>query len=484
MALKIEKEILENRQVKLIVTIDPEKVEKEKKEAARRISQQVNIPGFRKGKAPYHIVERMVGDEAIFEEALDGMLQEVYKEALEETQLEPYAPGTLDNVSRDPLVLTFSVPLPPQIDLGAYRDVRIPFEIEEVPEKQVDEVLESLRAQHAVLDPVERPIQMGDAAMLDIMGTVVDGEGQAEEGQERPPLIKEVAIKVLVNEEATFPVPGFPEKVVGMAAGEQRSFDLTVPDDKELGEEVRGKTIHFEVTCHKVYQYNAPALDDEFAKEAGDYADLADLRAKIRSRLERAAEEEARERYLDRLLDHLIEENIVKVEYPPIMLEEEIDSMIKELDNRLQEAKLSLEAYLRAKNLSMEALRDELRETAKERLVRGLVLAEVAAAERLTVSEEEVGDEIETMALSFGTDAPLARRFFSSPQSRRSIAARLVSQRVLDRLILIGRGEAPDLSVPSAEEADASADNQIEEPTSATEEQMVEKSQTDQPEEA
>jgi trigger factor len=477
MALKIEKEILEDRQARLIVTIDPERVEKEKKGAARRISQQVNIPGFRKGKAPYHIVERMVGDEAIFEEALDGMVQEVYKEALEETKLEPYAPGTLDDVSRDPLVLTFSVPLPPEIDLGAYRDVRIPFEVEEVSEKQVDEVLETLRAQHAVLDPVERPIQMGDAAMLDIVGTVV-GEEQSEQEQGQPPLIKEIATKVLISEEATFPVPGFPEKVVGMAEGDQRSFDVVVPDDEELDQEVRGKTIHFEVTCNKVYQYNAPALDDEFAKEVGDYADLADLRAKVRARLESEVEEKAREQYIDRLLDHLIKENVVKVNYPPIMLEEEIDSLIEGLEDRLQEARLSLEAYLRAKNLSREALRDELRETARERLVRGLVLAQVAAAEGLTVSDEEIRDEIETMALSFGTDAPLARRFFSSPRSQRSIAARLVSQRVLDRLILIGRGEAPDLNTPPAEEAEAGSDSESGEPTGATEEQVVEKSQT------
>lgn len=452
--LKIHTDMLPDRQVKLTVTVAPERVQQEMQAAATRISKKVNIPGFRKGKAPYHIILRYFGDDAIFEEALESLGQAVYLEALEKSGVEPYAPGALSDMTRDPMVLTFEVPLPPEVELGAYRDVRVPFKTEKVTDKDVDAAIDNLLEQQSTLELVDRPVRWEDVATLDIVGAEVVGKGKKpnaaaeapDEGSAGDePFIKSEGTKVLIAKKATYPVPGFPEEVVGMSVGEERSFDIALPArSKTIDEDLRGKTFHFIVSCKEVYMRDVPPLDDDFAKSAGDYENLADLRAKVRKQLEQAAEEHARSEYIDKVLDHLLK-SAVKVSYPPVMLEGQIDDMVEDFKRRLEQQKLALDDYFKLNNLTMENLRDDFKEIAKSQLTRALLLGELSKAEGLDVSKEEIDDEIETRILSFGAQAPMARQALSSPAVRRSMASRLLFQKALDRLSLIARGEAPPL---------------------------------------
>jgi trigger factor len=343
---EVQTEILDDRQARLTVTVDPQRVEKEMKDAARRISRQVNIPGFRKGKAPYNIIKQYYGEDVIFEEALDRLGQEVYGEALDESEIEPYAPGVLSDVERDPVIMTFTVPLMPVVELNDYRSVRLPYEAEAITEEDVQRALTELRDQQATLDPVDRPIELGSVALLDIVGTLVrDDEGEDESEEEKPSTwLAREGVRVKVDEDSTYPVPGFPEKVIGMEADDERSFDMSFPDEDDIAEALRGKTLHFEVTCREVYEYSAPELDDEFAKDLGDYETLDDLRAEVRKQLEEAARQNAREEYIQKVLEDLVE-SVVEISYPPIMLEQQIDSMLDDLDESLQERGLNLEEY-------------------------------------------------------------------------------------------------------------------------------------------
>jgi trigger factor len=448
----VQTEILEDRQARLTVTVDPQRVEKEMKDAARRISRQVNIPGFRKGKAPYNIIKQYYGEDVIFEEALDRLGQEVYGEALDESEIEPYAPGVLSDVERDPVVMTFTVPLMPVVELDNYRTVRLPYEAEEITEEDVQRALIELRDQQATLDPVDRPIELGSVALLDIVGTLVredEGEGESEEEKPSTWLARE-GVRVKVDEDSTYPVPGFPEKVIGMEADDERSFDMSFPDEDDVAEALRGKTLHFEVTCREVYEYSAPELDDEFAKDLGDYETLDDLRVEVRKQLEEAARQNAREEYIQKVLEYLIE-SVVEISYPPIMLEQQIDSMLDDLDESLQERGLNLEEYKRLNSLDDAGLRDEVREEAEWQLKVALLLGEVTEAEELSVSEDEINDEIETAILTFGSQAALARQFYSSPEVRRRMANRVLSQKTLDRLIAIAKGEEPPIGEPEKE---------------------------------
>jgi trigger factor len=450
--LKIEKEMLADRQVKLTVTVAPERVQQEMQTAATRISKKVNIPGFRKGKAPYHIILRYFGEDAIFEEALEPLGQAVYSEALEQSDVEPYAPGALSDMTRDPMVMTFEIPLAPEVEMGAYRDVRIPFKVEKVTDKDTDAAIDNLLEQQSTLELVERPVQWEDVATLDIVGTEVGGKGnkakpastEAEEnGTEEEPFIERESGKVLIAKKATYPVPGFPEEIVGMSVGEERSFDIALPaKSKTIDEDLRGKTFHFVVSCKEVYKREVPTLDDDFAKSAGDYEDLADLRMKVRQQLEEAMEEQARSEYIDKILEHLLA-SVVKISYPPMMLEEQIDDMVEDFKQRLGQQKLTLDDYFKLNNLTMANLRDDFKEIAKSQLTRALLLGELSRLEGLRVSQEEMDDEIETRLLSFGAQAPMARQVFSSPEVRRSLTHRLMVEKALNRLNLIARGEAP-----------------------------------------
>lgn len=447
--LTIEKEMLPDRQVKLTVTVAPERVQQELQVAATRISKKANIPGFRKGKAPYHVILSYFGGDAIFEEALEPLSQAVYSEALEQSSVEPYAPGALIDMTRDPLVMTFEIPLVPEVEMGAYRDVRIPFKVEKVTDTDVDAAIDTLIDQQSTLELVERPVQWEDVATLDIIGTEVSDKGKKtpeiqEDGGDEPS-IKQENDKVLIAKKATYPVPGFPDEIVGMSAGEERSFDIALPaKSKTVNEDLRGKTFHFVVSCKEVYKREVPALDDDFAKSVGDYQDLAELRAEVRRQLEEAVKEQTQSGYAEKVVDHLVA-SVVKISYPAIILEKQLDHIVDDFKQRLEQQKLTLDDYFKLNNLTMENLRDDFKETARVQVTRGLLLGELSKVEGLDVSSEEVDDEIETHLLSFGTQAPMARHAFSSPDVRQSLANHILIQKTLDRLSLIARGEAPPL---------------------------------------
>ncbi len=453
--LNIETELLDDRQAKLVVVVEPERVQREMQAAARRLSKRLNIPGFRKGKAPMHVVSRYLGEGALLEEALDPLGQEVYSEALEESGLEPYAPGSLSDLKTDPLSMTFIVPLQPEIELGNYRDVRVPYEAPKVTEEDVQRTLTGLREEKAALAPVERPIEMGDVAVLDILGTIKPVRGKKEQEEAANPLIQREGVRVLITEDATYPVPGFPAKVVGMAANEERDFNVKMPKDEDYDEEIRGKTIEFHVVAKEIFSREVPELDDTFATDLGDYESLDDLREKIREQLTTLTQERVNNEYMDQVFDQLA--SSVVTNYPPIMLEERIDAMIHDFEHRLQEQRLTVDEYLKLNNIAMDDLRSDFTEGASTSLKRALILGKLLEVEHLEVADEEIEDEIQTMLLSFGSQAGAARQLFSSQDTRQSIRNRLLADKAEKRLRLIARGEAPDIDQTESSEAEKPA---------------------------
>ncbi len=460
--LTVETQLIEDRQARLIVSVDSERVEKAMHEAARRIARKINIPGFRRGHAPYHIVTRYVGEGALLEEALDPLGQSVYAEALEQSGLEPYAPGALTDLKRDPFEMTFTVPLRPEVDLGNYRDLRVPFEALPVTDEEVDRSLRALREEHATLEPVDRPIALGDVATMDIRGVI---ERMVHAGAEEPhdhTLIDREGVRVLITEESTYPVPGFPAQVVGMEAGSTREFQLVMPDESDYDEEVRGQTIAFTVRCREVFSREAPEINDELAHTAGDYENLDQLRAGLRKNLEEAALRQAESDYADRALEALLPS--ARVSFPPIMVEEQIDSLLEDFDRRLREQGLTFEDYLRMSQRSRDDMREEFRPAARRSVMRALVLGKLIENEALAISESEIDDEIENMLLAFGTQAGVARQLLKGRDARRSISSRLLVDKARQRLVAIARGEAPPLENSDALPETAAAQEMVQKP--------------------
>ncbi|MBN1428717.1 MAG: trigger factor [Anaerolineae bacterium] len=451
--LTIEKDILPDGQARLTVTIEPERLQKELQAAATRISKKVNIPGFRKGKAPYHVIARYFGDDAILKEAIEPLGQAIYAEAVQESGLTPYAVGTVEDVTTAPFVMTFTVPLAPEVNLGAYRDIRIPFVEIDVTPQDIEQVIEDMQGRQAIVEPVERPIEWGDMATLDIVGTLVakvskkakSAEAENEESEPERAFVDRTGVQILVEKKNEFPVPGFAEKLIGMAANEERSFDISISAKaKDVDEELRGKKYHFEVRCHEIHAREVPPLDDEFARSVGNYNDLADLQEKVYQALERKAEERERAQYLDAIFKQMTS-SVSEVRFPPVMLEEQIDGMIRELGERLQSQGLKMSDYLKLNNLTEESLRDDFRASAREQLIRALLVGKVREAEDIGVSQEEVNDAIQAHLSSLGSPDAATRQLFSSPKVKDKFVQMRLVDKTFDRLIEIARGDAPPL---------------------------------------
>lgn len=453
--VKVNTELLEDRQARLVVTLEPEQVERELKAAARRIAGKVNIPGFRRGKAPYHIVRQFFGDGAIYEEALDPLGQAVYREALSEADLTPYAPGSLEDFSfQEPMSMTFTVPLLPEIDLGDYRSVRVLYEPVEITDEDVEHAILHMREEEAILEPVERPVEMGDVARLNIRGVFADGDQANGDEGAGDVFIDRKDARVKIDRDSTYPVPGFPAQIVGMAGGDSREFDITLPPDEDVDESLPGKVVKFSVSCEEVYRYELPELDDEFARTAGDFETVEELRADVRRQLERTADREASNEYASRVLNKLIDEEIVEVSYPPVMLEEQIDDMLNDFESDLKRQGLNLERYVELSQKSVEEVRKEFSETAHKRLVRSLILGRLVEVEGLSVEDEDVDDEIKTRVLSFGEQATLAQRVMDTPRMRDLLSNELLTAKAVERLALIARGEAPELAAAEGSAAE------------------------------
>jgi len=246
-----------------------------------------------------------------------------------------------------------------------------------------------------------------------------------------------------------------------MVIGEDREFDLTYPENL-ASEKLAGKESHFTVHLHDLKELVLPELDDDLAKTVGNFETFDDLKAKVRESLQAEAEREAENRFASEVLTATVER--ARIEFPPILLERELDSLLEEQDRALkQRESLTLDNWLEINKKSKEEYRDELRPQAAERLKRGLVLGKVVELEGITVEGEEVGAQVERMSLSFGEQADKARDVFSTPDNVRSIASDLLTNKVLQCLMAIARGEAEDEidevgETAGPEEAQASED--------------------------
>ena len=243
--MNIQTERLENHTARFTVELDMERLERAKQTAARKLSQRVSIPGFRKGKVPYRILLNYVGEAAILEDAVEILSNEVYKEALDQSSIDPYGPGELEDFKVEPQpVFTFVVPLQPEVDLGAYRDVRLDFEAPVVGDDEVNRSLEMLREQQALIEESRQPLAMGNRVTLDVHAELVPAEGERTEAEasdaaEEPqpldphrsdaePILHEHDAVITLRDDGDELLPGFHQALLGAVVGEEREFELTL----------------------------------------------------------------------------------------------------------------------------------------------------------------------------------------------------------------------------------------------------------------
>jgi len=453
MTLNIEKQDLAERQIELTVKVPEERLQGAMRSAARRLSDRTKIPGFRPGKAPFEMVVRKVGEEAVFDEALDQLGQEVYREALEQSEIEPYAPGSLEElVTREPLVLRYVIPLEPEVELGDYAGLRVPFESEAVTDEALEAFLEDLRQRRALMEPVDRPAAMSDVVELKLRGTV-----QATEADPESTLLDEQQVPLLLAEDTDWPFKGVASELVGISADEDRTLQHTFPEDYP-NESLRSRAAEFQVHCLQVRSRTVPEWSDDFAQSLGDFTDLLDLRLKARESLQEQARAAAEREYAQQVVEQLVDQ--ANVSFPPVLLREEQDSMLRELERRLRSQNLSLEDYLRIEHKSLEDLRTEIAPDAGRRVRRALVIGRVIRREGLRVSDEEIHHHIDEILASFEDPGGKLRQAFEAPAGHQRIATDLLYDKAVERLVAIAKGEGTqadtETTPPTAEAEQAS----------------------------
>jgi trigger factor len=445
--MKVSTETLENRQARLTIEVAPEETESSLDKAYRRLSKKMVVPGFRKGKAPRSIMELHLGKDVLLEEALEDLIPETYQKALEEQGLEAIGQPEIEIVERQPVKYKATVSLKPIIDLGDYRYVRLEPEKAEVTQEEVDKVIEQLRQQQAPWEPVEGPVSFDDLVTMDVKGTVSDEV-----------TVDQSSIQYQVVQDSRRPVAGFAEKLEGMVKGETREFSLPFPEDYP-DKKMVGKEGSFKVTVSEVKRKALPDLNDEFAKSLGeDFDSLDSLRQRVTQQLQKIAEDTARRRFEEKALDIVV--RFAKVQYPPVMLEHELEHLLEEQARQLGQR--GLEDYLKNINKTKEQLKEELKPTAAARLTRSLVLGKMAEEEKIEVSHEEIDAEIEKLAQMAGERADDLRRGLATGEAHHSVEQRLLVKKTLERLAQIAAGQVKKESQASAEASQAEAEKSSE----------------------
>lgn len=392
--MKATAEKLEKNEVRLEIQVDKEKFSKEINKAYKKIAKQVNIPGFRRGKAPKFLVERHVGKEALVHEAVEQIFPSVYREALNQTKIKPIDQPEVEDIQAEegqPLILRLKVAVEPEVKLGQYKDFEVTKPSVEVTEEDIQQELQAMRNRHAKLITVEDgELQEQDTAIIDFTGYIDDEafEGGSAEGFS------------LVVGSNTF-IPGFEEQLIGMKPGEERDVKVTFPENYHA-EDVAGKDAVFKVKLNSIKRKELAELDDEFAKDVSEFDTLDELKADLANKLKERKENVAKAEMTRQAVEKAIEN--AEIDLPAKMVENRVNDMIQNMSNRLESQGIKLEQYLQYVNTDLDTLRQNFREDAENELKRELTLDAIAKAEGLTVSEEEVDNEIAMMAPRFQQD--------------------------------------------------------------------------------
>lgn len=458
----------DQRQLELKVEVSEDRVEQAMRARARQLAGEIRIPGFRRGKVPYSVVVQRFGREMIRAEAVEEMVQDVYEEATTEADVVAYGRPTLEDMEVEPLVLTFTIPLEPVVTLGDYRSIRREIEEVAITEEAVADALEQVQFNHQVIESVDRASELDDVITIggkgELLPEAADEESDEdaseesgetadspeEEGADRSILFDEESLDLLMDSEKVFPGTEFIDNLVGKSVGDEAAFSLTFPEDFEE-ETLAGRTAEFKLNVLDVKSRELPPIDDELAKLEGDYETLDELREMLQQRLQDEAEEQAREEIIEGMVDDLLEDG--EVVYPPAAVEMEIDESVEAFKSQITRSGWDFEDYMKLQSLTEESLREDLRESAEERLARRQLMRQFVIDEQIRIETEDVEALVDKRISRFDNEElrTSMRDFYLSGSGFDMISSEVLSEKVYDRIKAILSGEAPDLDTLAAE---------------------------------
>ena len=394
MSMKVEKTDKKN-EVKLSFTIEASKFEEAIQKVYVKSAKYFNIPGFRKGKAPYKIVEKQYGAQIFYEDAFNEVAGEVYEKELTDAKIEAVSRPEIDIIQMEKgkdLIFTAVVQTKPEVTLGKYKGIELKKVEYNVEEKDIDHEIGHMQERNARLVNVEdRPVEKNDTTVIDFEG-FVDGvafEGGKAENHE------------LVIGSNTF-IPGFEDQIIGMKIGEEKDINVTFPEEY-FSKDLAGKAAVFKVKLHEIKKKELPAVDDEFAKDVSEFDTIKELKDSIKEKLEEENKNKAKYETEEEAIKTVCDNT--EIDIPSGMIETETDNMIKDIEQRLMYQGLNFEQYLQMMGKTEEDMRKEMKEQAERQVKTKLVLGAIVEAEKIEATDEEVKAKLEEMATMYGKDA-------------------------------------------------------------------------------
>ena len=453
MSLQVEK--LEKNMAKLTIETGADELEKALESAFQKNKNKINIPGFRKGKAPRKMVEKLYGPEIFYEDAANELIPEAYEKALEECEEEIVSAPKIDVTQIEagkPFIFTAEVALKPPVTLGKYKGLKVEKADLTVTDKEVDEQIEKERENSARTITVEdRPVKDGDITTLDFEGFVDGVAFDGGKGTDYPLTIGSGAF-----------IPGFEEQLVGAEIGKETEVNVTFPEDYQSAD-LAGKAAVFKCTVKSIQEKELPALDDEFASEVSTFETLAEYREDVKKGLEQKKADAAKSAKEEAVIAAAVEE--AQMEGPDAMIETEQRQIIEEFAQRLQMQGLSMEQYMQFTGMNAQSVMEQTKPQAIQRIQSRLVLEAIAKEENLTADEKDFEEEVKSMAEKYQMEPEQITKTLGERGKKQVLADIAINKAVAFLVANAKEGKAPAKSsrakksadAPSAQEAEESA---------------------------
>ena len=406
--MSVQVENLEKSMAKLTVEVSADELEKAIQEVYQKEKGRISVPGFRKGKVPRKMIEKMYGASIFYEDAANIVIQNTYADAMDESGLDIVSRPTVNIVqieSGKPFIYTADVAVRPEVKLGKYKGVQVTKIDTSVTDDEIDAELEKERNNNArTVTVTDRPIQNGDTAVIDFEGFV---DGEPFEGGKGENHSLEIGSHSFIDT--------FEEQLVGKNAGDEVEVHVTFPEQYQAAE-LAGKPAVFQVKIHEIKAKELPELDDEFAQDVSEFDTLAEYREDVKKRLAGQKKDDAKRTKEDEAIQKIIDKS--EMELPEAMIETQCENMVNEFAQRIAQSGLSMEQYMQFSGLTLDKLKEQVRPEAVTRIQSSLVLEEIAKQENIEVTEADIDAEIERMASAYGMEADKLREYMGDEEKK------------------------------------------------------------------
>lgn len=422
MSLQVEK--LEHNMAKLTVEVAAEDVEKALQAAYLKQRKQINIPGFRKGKVPRQMIEKMYGPEVFYDEAANNMIPDAYAKAYDESELDIVSQPKIEVVQMEkgkPFIFTAEVATKPEVTLGDYKGLKVDKVSTRVTQKEVDEEIEKERERNArTIEVTDRAVQDKDEVTLDFEGFVDGVAFEGGKGEDYP----------LTIGSGSF-IPGFEEQLIGAEIDKEVEVNVTFPKEYH-SEELAGKDATFKCTVHTIKAKELPELDDEFASEVSECETMDAYRAEVKKNIKERKERTGKEKKENQAVDQAIEN--AQMDIPEAMIEFQVRQMADDFARRIQQQGLTVEQYFQFTGMTAEKMMEEMRPQAEKSIKTRLVLEAIVKAENIEVSDERVEEELTKMAEAYQMEVEKLKEFMGENE-KKQIKEDLAVQQAITLLV-------------------------------------------------